>query len=183
MGRWTLGQGRWGARRTDWREGPALRPTLPCHSPLWDKMPSFFPCPPLAMFHPRVNRLVHIQTHKLMVQVRKEKKAIAAICCVYLRISLLLHDRSFQEEEAEKETSLCSPSPPFFSSSLSVFYGEWCARVKVYIPNGTTCAKNACICNTESGLRGSFSTKKSNYKSSADNNSGLSTNAKIQLLR
>lgn len=111
MGRWTLGPGRWGARRTDWKEDPALRPTMPCLLPL-------FSCPPSPCFtHMQTDS--HTYKHLKCICVRTEKEAIAAICCVDLRISLLKHSRRSQEGEKETERNFFVLSL-FFSLFFSI---------------------------------------------------------------
>lgn len=57
-----------------------------------------------------------------MVWVGYEKKAIAAICCVVLRISLLANGTSFQKGEVEAERNFFLVAPPslFFSFRVTV---------------------------------------------------------------
>lgn len=76
---------------------------------------------------------------------------------------------------------------PFLSFLVFSFLVISVPGLGLYLPSGTTCATNACISNTESGLCDSFSTgyqhngmkrEMESSKSSAYNNFGLSTDAK-----
>jgi len=79
-GRWTLGQGRRGARRTDWRQGPrADGPQCLVTVPRGNAMPPFFPLPSIPMLHPRVNRLSHVQSSWFGWELRKKRQCLPSV--------------------------------------------------------------------------------------------------------
>lgn len=136
MGRWTPGPGRWGARRTDCSDGSTPCPTMPCHSPSWDAIATFFPA-----LHPS-----YIQTHAYM---QTQSPCFGSKLRRGKRSHLLCR---FQDFPAEKQQRFTGGEEVMTEwSSDRIFLSFIAARVHIPIPRGTTCAKNACICYTMSG--------------------------------
>lgn len=98
-----LDEGRWGARQTFWRERRRFAASNPSSQPLMGRdATSFFPSIP---HDSSTCKQTHTHTNicGLVVWVPNCGKAIAAICCVDLRISLLEHSRRSQEGNNEKK--------------------------------------------------------------------------------